>query len=50
MPGPKTHEQFTRDLERKPDRGDQARPTKAKQPHPDKVRKSEFPISRQGMN
>ncbi len=50
MQGPKTHEQFTRNLERKPDVDAGANPAKAKQPDKDKPRQSEFPVTRQGMN
>jgi hypothetical protein len=50
MQGPKTHEQFTRNLERKPDVEGRAKPAKPKQPDEDEPRQSEFPVSRQGMN
>jgi len=50
MQGPKTHEQFTRNLERKPDVDASAKPAQGKQPYADKGRQSEFPVSRQGMN
>jgi hypothetical protein len=49
MHGRKTHEQFTRNLERKPDLDAPMDQTKAKQPNMD-VRDSEFAVSRQGMN
>jgi hypothetical protein len=53
MQGPKTHEQFTRNLERKPDIGSPADAAKPKHPDtekPEKTRQSEFPVSRGGMN
>ena len=50
MQGPKTHEQFTRNLERKPDADTPAKPAKNKEPYEDKPRQSEFPVSRQGMH
>ena len=50
MQGPKTHEQFTRNLERKPDVDEGDSTAKAKHPAPGKGRQSEFPVSRQGMN
>ena len=50
MAGRKTHEQFTRNLERKPDVDGPIEPAKAKQPTTKNTRQSEFPVSRQGMN
>ena len=48
MQGPKTHEQQLRTLERKPSVNERLKPSS---PQPDRgARKSEFPISRQGMN
>jgi len=57
MQGPKSHEQQLRILENKPDIPDQ-RQTQARVRHQDEshsplnaaLRKSEFPVSRQGMN
>lgn len=49
MAGPKTHEQFTRNIERKPDL--ETPHSERKPPKPDRgVRDSEFPVSEQGMN
>ncbi|HEX3487557.1 MAG TPA: hypothetical protein VHT51_21045 [Micropepsaceae bacterium] len=49
MSGRKTHEQFTRNLERKPGIDDPIAPPKPKQPDRG-ARESELPVSQRGMN